>query len=106
MQALRSAAGSCAALAGLQAAVFAERLCSAGTSEGSAPGSPGRHILHWRPPASSAWAPEPAVLHSAATAACHVQDGYMWGRGDPKTKRGKVSPRAAGLSRQDAFFVV
>ena len=95
MQALCSAAGRCAALASLPAAVLAERLCTsdtAGTTEGAgaASSSSGRSVWHWRHP-PAAWAHEPAALQSVA-AAGSLQDSMLLGRGDPKTKRGKVRP--------------
>lgn len=93
MQALRSAAGRCAALASLPAAILAERLCAAdtaGTTEGAAPSSSGRSVLHWQH-TQAAWASESAALQSVA-AAGSLQDSMLLGRGDPKTKRGKVRP--------------
>lgn len=90
MQVLRSAAGSCAALAALPAAIFAERWCNAGSAEGNMASASSRQVLHWQPSAAAVFS-EPLAMQSAAVAgASSLQDSMLQGRGDPRTKRGKV----------------
>lgn len=89
MQALRSAAGSCAALAALPAAIFAERWCNAGSAEGNTASASSRQVLHWQPSAAAVFS-ETLAMQSAAVGASSLQDSMLQGRGDPRTKRGKV----------------